>query len=97
MVFSPNFVEKILRPNLGVKRKKTQKKNHTKEHSSKPPTNKLKVYRFVGPALDSNRDYHIGSNFWKFYLIRTGFTLGEPVSSAKVFKLFRLEQIFFGV
>ncbi len=22
-------------------------------------------------------DYGIGSNFWKFYLIRTGFTLGE--------------------
>jgi hypothetical protein len=25
-------------------------------------------------------DYLIGSNFGKFYLIRTNFTLGEPVS-----------------
>jgi len=32
-----------------------------------------------------------------FYLIRTGFTLGEPVSLVKVFRLFRLEQCFFGV
>jgi len=28
MVFSPNFVEKISRPNLGVKRKKLKKKPH---------------------------------------------------------------------
>jgi hypothetical protein len=35
----------------------------------------------------------IGSNFWKFYLIRTSFTLGEPVSLVKVFRLFRLEWI----
>jgi hypothetical protein len=44
-----------------------------------------------------DRDYHIGSNFWKFYLIKTGFTLGEPVSLVKVFRLFRLERNFFGV
>jgi hypothetical protein len=48
---------------------------------------------FVGPWGLSR----IGSNFWKFYLIRTGFTLGEPVSLVKVFRLFRLEQSFFGV
>jgi hypothetical protein len=36
-------------------------------------------------------------NFWKFYLIRTGFILGEPVSLVKVFRLFRLELICFGV
>ncbi len=36
----------------------------------------------------------IGSNFWKFYLIKTGFTLGEPVSLVKVFRVFRLEWIF---
>jgi hypothetical protein len=42
-------------------------------------------------------DYSIGSNFWKFYLIKTSFTLGEPVSSVKVFRPFTLEQIFFGV
>jgi hypothetical protein len=39
-------------------------------------------------------DYRIGSNFWKFYLIRTSFiTLGEPVSLVKMFRLFRLEWI----
>jgi hypothetical protein len=31
-------------------------------------------------------------NFWKFYLIRTSFTLGELVSLVKVFRLFRLER-----
>jgi hypothetical protein len=39
------------------------------------------------------RDYHIASNFWKFDLIRTGFTSGELVSLVKVFGLFRLEWI----
>ncbi len=48
----------------------------------------LFIYLFIGPW-----DYHIGPNFWKFYLIRTGFTLGEPVSLVKVFRLFRLERI----
>jgi hypothetical protein len=38
----------------------------------------------MGPA----RDYCIGSNFWKFYLIRTRFTSGELVSLVKVFRLF---------
>jgi hypothetical protein len=47
--------------------------------------------------LLGRRDYRIGSNFWKFYLIRIGFTLGEVVSLVKVFRLFRLEQSFFGV
>jgi hypothetical protein len=51
----------------------------------------LIVTRFVGPW-----DYRIRSNFWKFYLIRTGFRLGELVPLVKVF-LFRLEWIFFGV
>ncbi len=41
--------------------------------------------------------YSVGSNFWKFYLIRTGFTLGEQVSLVKEFRLFRLEWIFLGV
>jgi hypothetical protein len=40
-----------------------------------------------------DRDYRIGSNFWKFYLIRTGFTS----SLMKVFRPFKLEQMFFGV
>jgi hypothetical protein len=47
----------------------------------------------LGPV----EDYHIWSNFWKFYLIETGFTLGEPVSLVEMFRLFKLEQIFFGV
>jgi hypothetical protein len=34
-------------------------------------------------------DYRIGFNFWKVYLIRTGFTLGEPVALVKVFRLLR--------
>jgi hypothetical protein len=46
---------------------------------------------FIGPWP---WDYHIGSNFRKFYLIRTNFTLSELVSLVKVFRLFRLEQIF---
>jgi hypothetical protein len=33
-------------------------------------------------------------NFWKFYLMRTDFTLDEPFSLVKVFRLFRLELIF---
>jgi hypothetical protein len=43
------------------------------------------IYLFIYWALD----YGIGSNFWKFYLIRTGFTLGELVFLVKVFRLFR--------
>jgi hypothetical protein len=39
------------------------------------------------------RDYGIGSNFWKSYLIRTGFTLGEAVSLVKVFRLFATPTI----
>jgi hypothetical protein len=53
---------------------------------------------FVRPCPHRDTDYGIGSNFWKFYLIKTGSTLSvEPVSLVKVFRLFRLEWIFFGV
>jgi hypothetical protein len=38
-------------------------------------------------------DNRIASNFWKFYLIKINFTLGEGVSLVKVFRLFGLEQI----
>ncbi len=49
-------------------------------------------------VIHKDRDYHIGSNFWKFYLIRRiGFTLRESVSLVKVFRLVRLKWIFFGV
>jgi hypothetical protein len=40
-----------------------------------------------------DRDDGIGSNFWKFYLVRMSFTLGEWVSLVKMFRLFRLERI----
>ncbi len=46
------------------------------------------------PLPHRKRDYCIGSNFWKFYLIRTGFTSAELVSLVKVFRLFRSERIF---
>jgi hypothetical protein len=39
---------------------------------------------FVEPCPHRDRDYRIGSNFWKLYLIRTGFTLNEPVLLMKV-------------
>jgi hypothetical protein len=48
----------------------------------------------IGPCPHRDRDYCIGSNFGKFYIVRTVFTLGEPVSLVKVF---RLEWIFLGV
>jgi hypothetical protein len=47
-----------------------------------------------GPYPHRDMGYHIRSNFRKFYIIKTGFTLGELVSLVKVFRLFRLEQIF---
>jgi hypothetical protein len=49
---------------------------------------------FVWPCPCRDRDYHNRSNFWKFYLIRTSFILGEPVSLVKLFTLFRLERTF---
>jgi hypothetical protein len=51
----------------------------------------------IGPCPQRDRDYCIGSKFGKLYLIRTDFTLGEPVSLVKVFRLLRLERIFLGV
>ncbi len=50
---------------------------------------------FIGPCPQRDRDYMAwGSNFWKFYLIKISFTLGEPVSLVKVFiRLFRSEWI----
>ncbi len=52
---------------------------------------------FVGPCPYMDMDYCIRSNFWKFYLIKISFTLGEPVSLVKVFRLFKWEHMFFGV
>jgi hypothetical protein len=37
--------------------------------------------------------YFVGSNFWKFYLVRTNLTLHELVSLVKVCRVFRLEWI----
>jgi hypothetical protein len=49
--------------------------------------NRRSSFSFFG-----GRDYYcIQSNFWKFYLIRTGFILGELVFLVKVFN--RSEQI----
>jgi hypothetical protein len=45
-------------------------------------------------SLELLFNYHIGSNFWKFYLIRTDFIIGELVFLVKVFRLFRLEGFF---
>jgi len=50
--------------------------------------------RFIEPCPHKNRDYCIGSNFWKFHPMRIDFTLGEPVSLVKMFRLFRLNWIF---
>ncbi len=55
------------------------------------------LFCLVGPYPHRDRDYCIWSNFWKFYLIRTSFTLGESVSLVKLFRLFKLEQMVFGV
>jgi hypothetical protein len=49
------------------------------------------LFCFVGPCPHRDGDYRIGSNFWKFYFIRTSFTLDELVSLVKRFNLFRLE------
>jgi len=63
----------------------------------------LKIWNIKKKILDIGRSLHfqnyrtIRSIFWRFYLNRTSFTLGEPVSLVKVFRLFKLEQIFFGV
>jgi hypothetical protein len=54
----------------------------------------LIVFVFCWALLNRDRDYGIGSNFWKFNLIRICYTLGESVSLVKVFRLFRLEGIF---
>jgi hypothetical protein len=54
-------------------------------------------FYFIGPYTHTDRNYGIGSNFWKFYVIRTGFILDEQVFLVKVFRLFRLDWIFFGV
>ncbi len=64
--------------------------------ASPNPNPKFTAYHICDP-VDSDRDYRIGSNFWKVYLIRTGFTLSEPVSFMRVFRLCILKRIFFGV
>jgi hypothetical protein len=53
------------------------------------------VLSIIGPCPHMDRDYRIPSDFWKFYLIKTGCTSGEPVSLVKVFRLFKLEEMFF--
>jgi hypothetical protein len=62
----------------------------------KGPSVLVLTFSFVGPCphRDRDRDYRIGSNFWKFYLIKISFTLDEPVSLVKVFRPFRMEGLF---
>jgi hypothetical protein len=55
----------------------------------------FRVYWALPPTRD--KASRVRSNFWKFCLIKTGFTLDEPVSLLKVFRLFKLEQMFFWV
>jgi len=52
---------------------------------------------FVGPCPVGAGTIAFDPTFGSFTLLKTGFTLGEPVSLVKVFRLFILEQIFFGV
>jgi hypothetical protein len=58
---------------------------------------KVREYYWAPPNTLLGRDYGMLSNFWKFYLIRTSFILGELDFLVKVFRLFSLEWIFFGV
>ncbi len=51
------------------------------------------MFSLLGLA-PQDKDYCIRSNFWKFYHIKTSFTLGELISLVKVFRLFRLERNF---
>jgi hypothetical protein len=44
--------------------------------------------------VDMLECHNCWANFWKFYLTRTSFTLGEPFSLVNVFRLFRLDRIF---
>jgi hypothetical protein len=58
-------------------------------------TNKSRIMEWRAPLfwVLPPQDRDIGSNFWQFYVIKTSFTLGEPVSFMKVFRQFRLERI----
>jgi hypothetical protein len=49
------------------------------------------IISFVGPYPHKDKDNHIGSNFWKFYLIKINFRVHKLVSLVKVFILFSLE------
>jgi hypothetical protein len=70
-------------------------------HSNRKQSNKfLDVWEsafvvfggLLGPAPAGTGT--IGFNFWKLYLIRTNFTLDEPIFLVKLFKPFKLEWIF---
>jgi hypothetical protein len=54
----------------------------------------LRFPYFIGRCPHRDSVYRIGSNFWKFYLIRTGFTWRELGFLVKVFRLFRSERSF---
>ncbi len=46
----------------------------------------------LGPAPTGTGTIALDPTFGSFYLTRTTFTSGEPVSLVKVFRLFRLER-----
>jgi hypothetical protein len=54
-------------------------------------------FALLGPAPTGTGTIALDPNFWKFYVIRTDFTLSKLVSLVKMFRLFRLEWIFWGV
>jgi hypothetical protein len=49
----------------------------------------------TGFTLDEPVSIALDPTFGSFYFIRTGFKLDEPVSLVKVFRLFKLEHMFF--
>jgi hypothetical protein len=49
---------------------------------------------YLGLAPTGTGTIALDPTFWKFYLIRTGFTLVERVSLVKVFRLFKLDGFF---
>jgi hypothetical protein len=54
----------------------------------------MKQGSLLGPARTGTGSIALDPTFGSFYIIKTRFTLGEPVSLVKVFRLFRLECTF---
>jgi hypothetical protein len=66
--------------------------------ASPNPNPKFTAYHIYDPSTTGTGTIALDPTFGSFTLLdRTGFTLSEPVSLMKVFRLFRLKRIFFGV